>query len=1124
MSKRTTPGLFVACVIAVVVGLASASPALAEVPVWWIGSYSVPAELPPGGDGEIIVDTNNLGTANMSGIYELTDKLPHGLTVTSINHRTGFCKTEVIESFQTVKCISGQSFTPYEEADLRINVSVAEEVPSSAVNVASISGGGAAADSSSETLRFGSAQPAFGVDRLEQLALNEDGTPDTQAGSHPFEYTTTLQLNEQLKVVEGVNGKKIAVRAPALAKDLHFNLPQGLIGNATVVPQCTVKQFSTFVPGKTVVNECPTDAVVGVADVKLVFENEALFVSLFTPSPVFNLTPAAGEPARFAFDVGGVPIYLDTSVKTGSDYGIVVSVNDTNTQLELTGSQVTFWGVPSDPRHDQSRGWACIAGGLWEEVYGGALGGCLKSRPNTPLGAPLLTMPTSCTGPLQSSIEADSWAQPGVFQKGEYTWHDASGPLQMDGCDRLPFTPSIKVTPDGPAASTPTGLTVDEHVPQDTTINAEGLAESDVKGLSVALPEGVALNPSAADGLQACSEEQIELHSGAAPACPEASKVATVKVKTPLLPEPLEGAAYLATQDANPFGSLVALYLYAEDPVSGIHVKAAGEVLENPVTGQLTAHFERDPSFGGASVSSQFLPQLAFEDVELHFFGGERAPLGTPAHCGAYTATGTFTPWSESGTREASSTFNIGTGPNGSLCPGATLPFAPSLTAGTTSIQAGGFSPFTTTMSREDGNQNLQAIQLKMPPGLLGLLSSVKLCGETEANAGTCGAETQIGETIVGVGLGGDPYSVKGGKVYITGPYNGAPFGLSIVNPAVAGPFNLGKVVVRAKIEVNPQTAELTITTDDSGPYAIPHILDGIPLQIQHVNVTINRPGFTFNPTNCSPLAITGAVTSVEGASENLSVPFQATNCATLGFKPGFTVATSGKTSRLDGASLSAKLVNPNAPFGSQANVALVKVELPKQLPSRLTTLQKACTAAQFNSNPAACPAASKIGYAVVHTPLVPVPLEGPAIFVSHGDEAFPSLTIVLQGYGVTVELVGDTLIRNGVTSTTFKTVPDTPFSSFDLTLPQGPFSALTANGNLCALKRTVTVEKRVTVKVHERKRSVTRKVKHMLARTLQMPTEFIAQNGAAIDQNTPITVTGCAKAKPARKAKHKRR
>jgi hypothetical protein len=409
-----------------------------------------------------------------------------------------------------------------------------------------------------------------------------------------------------------------------------------------------------------------------------------------------------------------------------------------------------------------------------------------------------------------------------------------------------------------------------------------------------------------------------------------------------------------------------------------------------------------------------------------------------------------------------------------------------------TSIQAGGFSPFTMTMSRPDGDQNLQAIQLHMPPGISGLLSSVKLCSNAQADAGTCGSESQIGETTVSVGVGGNPYTVTGGKVYITEGYGGAPYGLSIVNPAKAGPFDLGQVVVRARIQVDPITAALTITSDDTGPYKIPTILDGIPLEIQHINVTVNRPGFTFNPTNCDPLSITGSLSSSEGATSSLSVPLQVTNCAVLGFKPAFSVSTNGKTSRARGASLHVKLAYPKAPFGSQANIKSVKVELPKQLPSQLKTLQKACPHATFEANPAACDPASQIGTAKATTPLLPVPLVGPVYFVSNAGLAFPELVVVLSGYGTTIQLHAETFIsRKGITSSTFKTIPDVPVGTFELTLPQGEHAALAAPDNkLCQDK-------------------------------LKMPTIFTAQNGATLKQSTPITTTGCTKHKTKKTSKH---
>lgn len=332
------------------------------------------------------------------------------------------------------------------------------------------------------------------------------------------------------------------------------------------------------------------------------------------------------------------------------------------------------------------------------------------------------------------------------------------------------------------------------------------------------------------------------------------------------------------------------------------------------------------------------------------------------------------------------------------------------------------------------------------------------------------------------VGIGGDPYSVTGGRVYITGPYDGAPFGLSIVEPAVAGPFNLGTVVVRAKIEVNPLTAQLTATTDPTGPYAIPTILDGIPLQIRHVNVTIDRERFTFDPTSCEKMAMTSSIGSAQGAVSNVSVPFQVTNCGSLPFEPTFAVSTSAKTSRKEGASLKVEMTFPKEALGKTANVGYVQVKLPKQLPSRLSTLQKACVQRVFEANPAGCPEESIVGHAKVITPVLHAPLEGPAYFVSNGTAKFPELILVLQGEGVTIDLHGETFIsKKGITSSTFETVPDAPFSSFELTLPEGPHSALAANGDLCKKR-------------------------------LQMPTTIVGQNNSSIEDQTLISVEGCGK------------
>jgi hypothetical protein len=1069
--------------------------AVAAEPWWHIMTISTPAG-PSATQAIVTLDISNVGDAATPGtaaenlaevlsgedkhVVTVVDKLPAGITPEEAHISaagTEFAKTEFeIEKKlgRNLCSINGQVVTCTYVAPVRtyeqVLVGVVVKVTAGAgggVNEASVSGAGTPPVVARHTLEL-EGPARYGVQSYELNPEEEGGSPATQAGAHPFQLTTALMLNTQAAPVreEGTHARFLQAEPLALTKDVRFNLPPGLVGNPTPLPKCSTYVFlQQFSKGS---QHCPNDTVVGVA-APMITALTSPYVPYFVLSPVYSLEPPVGEAAAFGFLTIEGPAVIDVSVapggSAGGGYDVVATVPNIPSSAPFIGSVVTLWGVPADARHDNSRNLECLEDWAPQES-----GGPEAVCPAGQAPQPFLILPTSCTGPLRTSVQADSWSQIGAFTEPfEYTSQNSLGePYGQDGCNRLSFEPSIDVAPDGQQASTPTGLTVGIHVAQDASLNPTGLAESTVKDTTVTLPAGVALNPAGADGLLSCGLGEIGLESPLEQSCPEAAKVGTLEIRTPELPNPLTGAAYLAAQTANPFGSLIALYLVARDPVSGVLVKLAGEVKPDLQNGQLVSTFKDTP-------------QLPFEDVKLHFFGGSRAPLGTPALCGTYTTTASIAPWSGNGAAQTSSRFLITSGPNGSPCSNP-LPFDPSLATGSLNIQAGAFTPFMMTMSRQDGNQNLDAVQLHMPPGLSGLLTGVKLCGEAEANAGTCGPDSLIGETTVSVGLGGDPYTVKGGRVYLTEPYAGAPFGLSIVDPAKAGPFDLGQVVVRARIEVDPITAALTVTSDATGPYRIPQMIDGIPLQIKHVNVVIDRQRFTFNPTDCESLNVTGALSSAEGATSTLAVPFQVTNCATLQFKPGFAVSTSGKTSRAKGASLHVKLFYPKAPFGSQANIRSVKVSLPKQLPSRLTTLQQACPDRTFNVNPAACSALARVGVARASTPLLPVPLVGPAYFVSHGGAKFPELIVVLQGYGVTLDLHGETFIsKTSITSSTFHTVPDAPVGSFELNLPQGRYSALAANGNLCRSRLT-------------------------------MPTVFTAQNRVVIHRSTKVAVTGCAR------------
>jgi hypothetical protein len=1123
-------------------------------------------------DGVIVDTAVNVGDGSTSGTVKLTDELPAGLKAISAEvvkfygtgqFNSGECSLEPTPSPEhpTPVCTYNLEPTaPFEQLELRVGVIIETSTPEASVSEGELNGftvsGGEAADASvHRPLKLSDEATPFGAEYYEMSIEEEGGATTEQAGSHPFQTSFTIGLNQGQ---QSLNRNGFAVASPvALTKDVNVDLPPGLIGNPEPFPRCSLADFFQR-PNPT----CKPESVMGVAVTTV---NEGGQVGLTTlAAPIYNLEPQAGEPARFGFLPLGAaaPVYIDSSVRTGSDYGISTQVKNITQEAGFLSSTVTFWGVPGAASHDLARGYSCLVAGRKQSFEGP----CEALRESAP--PPFWLAPARCGQSLPSSLSVDSWDSPGSFVSLNSELVPA-----LSGCNRLPFEPAIKVSPDGSSASTATGLTVDVHVPQEESLNATGLTVAEPRKIVVRLPEGVAINPSDANGLESCSPGLIGYLGrqtapllpdvtvsaftpripGSIPSrqvgedapfepglnfCANASKIGTVRIRTPLLEHELEGAVYLGAQEDNPFGTLVAIYLVAEDPVSGSLVKLPGEIKLDPSTGQIETTFEDNP-------------QVPFEDAELHFFGGERAPLSTPSRCGSYTTTASFVPWGANPSSEAAETvrsaasFDITSGPNGSPCtgPGQALPFAPSLAAGTTSNQAGGFSPFSMTMSRPDGQQNLSSIELVMPPGLTGSLTGVELCSEPQANLGRCGPKSLIGETTVSVGVGSDPFTVSGGKVYLTGPYNGqgdcsvgtlgcAPFGLSIVNPAKAGPFDLEHtrynqpacdcLVVRAKVEVNPTTAAVSVISDPPGsPHAIPASIEGVPLQIQHVNVVVGTHNdFTFNPTNCDKLEVLGTLHATEGGARTIGVPFQVTNCAALKFEPKVAISTQGKTSRANGASLRYRLTYPKVSAGSDANIHYVKVQLPKQLPSRLPTLQKACIRAQFDRDPAGCPAASVIGRASASVPNIPVPLAGPVYFVSNGGEAFPDLVMVLEGYGVRIDLIGNTHISgSGITSTTFKAIPDNPISSFEIALPEGPYSALAANVNLCKLTKVVTVKKKVTVKVHGRKETVMQKVQNAQTTKLTMPNEFVAQNGAELHENVPIQVTGCSEG---RQVKHK--
>jgi hypothetical protein len=939
----------------------------------------------------------------------------------------------------------------------------------------------------------------------------EAGEPEqfTQAGGHPWALTTVIRFTS-----EQVNSA--GVRAPTRdTKNNIVDLPPGLLGNPLAVPRCALRQaLETGTNAK----YCPIDTQVGVGRIKVNGSPES------EVGPLVSVVPEEGQSAEFGLENRFHLTFKLVAhlVHTAQGYGITV-VGQGIPLIGLTEIELTFWGVPADPSHDTQRGLFCYpyrALNNCDYPEGG-------DQKNGAVPAPFLTMPADCAaGPETATLRADSWQEPvryenGVIVEGKYAEASSTLPAAT-GCNQLAFHPTIGIDPDTQLADSPVGLGVSLGVPLNEEPQAN--ATPQLRNSTVTLPEGMSVSPGIVDGIQACNEYgpegiditrppvgpdeseevgvdgELQLAPGH---CPDASIVGTAEAITPLLPIPVKGHVYLArpgcggpgqaecTEADVRDGKLYRLYLElggtGELAKTSVHFKVALENEVNPATGQITAR-----TLG--------TPQTPFSELRIHLNGGPRAALDNPAACGPAVTSADFTPWSAPGTTPEgllvvgtpdatpSSFYNVDLAGDGLATPCPTLPFNPGFVAGTVIPNAGKFSAFTMNIARKDREQFVKGVQVHTPPGLLAMLSSVPLCPDAQANAGACSATSKIGTTRVASGAGSHPFEIEG-TIYLTGPHDGAPFGLSIVTRAVAGPFNLGLVVVRARIDIDPENSTATVTTDETGPYALPQIIFGVPLRLQRITVNIDRPGFMFNPTNCAAQQVTVRISGSQEAVANVSSPFAVGNCTSLAFKPTFTVSTNGKTSRAKGASLDAKLSYPKNAMGADANIAKVKVSLPKQLPSYLPTLQKACLAATFNANPATCPAGSVVGIARASTPLLPVGLSGPVYFVSHGGEEFPSLIIVLQGDGVRVDLTGSTFIdKAGVTSSTFKTIPDVPVNTFELYLPQGKGHALAANTNLCKVKGG-----------------------------LKMPTTFTAQNGAVVNQSTQVKVTGCTKPKKAK-------
>ena len=1085
--KRIIAGTGAAVVLAVVLGAPAAS-AEALSPWWGVTSGSQPTNLVTGETGRIVVTTENRGDASTSGVVTISDVLPAGLEATGIEGVAGELshRGPVSCALQTLTCTFSGSLHPYEEIEIGISVSV-QGAFSGEQNTASVSGGAAASSASASHQIEVDGSEHFGVEDFQLIAEDPGGSVDTQAGSHPFQLTSVVTLNT--KAPEPGGGP----RTVALPKDILSELPAGLVADPAGLARCTEAQFNAQAEGH---NACPSQTAVGVAT--LTFNEPSFPLGRETiTTPISNMTPLPGEPARFGVDpLGRLPVFLETAIRSGGDYGVTLTASNITQEAWLLSLKLTFWGVPGDARHDDQRGWECLEG----------FGTCTPSTATNP--PPFLSLPSTCVSPLQSSVQADSWAAPGQFET-----FVPSEPLQaLDGCNQISFSPTISAEPSTDSASAPSGFDFDLDFNDEGLSSHEGIVESQLKEAVVTLPAGMTIDPSVGVGLGGCTAADYAsetLQSAPGAGCPNDSKVGTVEIETPLVTQQIDGSIFIAQPYENPFsearhptGSLLAIYIVAKNPETGIMVKLAGRVeaggqegVAGLQPGQLRIVLEKDP-------------QLALDHFNLDFREGPQALLISPPACGTYTTRAQLTPFSEPTTALTdTSSFTITSGAGGGACPsgGGVPPFNPQIEAGTLNENAGAASPFYLRLTRTDSDQEISSFSASLPPGLTAVLAGIPFCPEAdialartksaaqEEAEPSCPAASEIGHTLIGTGVGA-VLDYLPGKIYLAGAYNGDPFSIVDVTSAKLGPLDLGTIVLRFGLKIDPATADVSFEPTASEP--IPEIIDGIVTHVRDIRVYIERPDgaggapFILNPTSCAPMAISSTLTSNLGQSATVSSRFQAASCKSLKFQPKLAASTEAHAEALKdgaGASLNVKIASKAGPRagGEEANTKRIDLTLPKLLPARLQpTLQNACTGAQFAKDPAGCPPDSFVGTATALTPILDMGLTGPAIFVSHGGAALPDLDLVLQGEGVEILLTGHTNIKGEVTYAKFETVPDAPISSFELTLPEGPHSAL-ASG-------------------------LPTKDKSLCGQSLEMGTTLEGQNGAVVKQDIRVKIEGC--------------
>jgi hypothetical protein len=868
-----------------------------------------------------------------------------------------------------------------------------------------------------------SAQADFGLKSFSAGAFNKDGSVSLQAGSHPYEYTLSFELNQD---AEG--------NPEGTLRDLIVDLPPGLVGDPQAVPRCSGADFEGILP------KCPGNTQIGIATIKAKGLPPAT-------EAIFNLTPPLGVPAMIGTSIANNNSFQEASVRTDDGYGVSVSDITIPTNVQIQSVTETIWGVPADPDHDAER--SCVN----PEEGGGRIEGC----PSELAPAPFLTLPTNCDAPLETTLSIDSVQSPGdlftrsgFVTESVFSLDEGGNPAPQNGCEAVPFSPKIAALPSSRLAESGAGLDFELKLPSIGHESPGGISETQPEKVEVTLPEGVTVNPSAAEGTGVCTQAQYKaekIDSKPGQGCPEASKLGSLVAHTPLLEEAVEGSLYLAKPFDNPSSSLIALYIVARAQDRGILVKQAGKVEPDPKTGQLVT------TFGS-------LPPLPYSDFTLHFREGGRAPLVTPPSCGSYETVAELTPFSAPGQPlSRSAFFQIERGVDGGPCPSGGAPFNPGFQAGSNNNNAGSFSPFYMRLTRRDGDQDLTKFAAKLPPGMVAKLAGTSLCpdaaiavakaktGLAEQASPSCPASSQIGRVLAGAGVGSVLTYVPG-KVYLAGPYNGTPLSVIGIVPAVAGPFDVGTVASRQALRIDPRTAEVRV--DDAASDPIPHILAGIPLKVRDIRVYVDKPEFTLNPTSCEPFAVGaslwGGGADVFGSQDDSPVSladrFQAANCANLGFKPRLSLKLKGGTRR--GAHPA--LTGIFRPRPGDANLKNLVLRLPRSAFLDQAHIRTVCTRVQFAADN--CPEGAIYGKAKAFSPLISEPLTGPVILRS-SNHNLPDFVADLHGI-IDVEAVSRIDSKQGGIRATFNETPDAPISKVIVEMQGGKKGLIVNSRNLC--------------------------------------------------------------------------